>query len=213
MTAADRAGADSPEVAAAVERALGKQRDDAARDVEAILDATLRVSERVAPAAPRVADIVAEAGSSNQAFYRYFGGKEELMRAVYLRGLTRLHGYLEHQMAKAAGEPGAQVEAWVRGVLTQAADRTAARQSAAIVRQMGDRAGEDAEHLEQLRALLRDAVARTGSRHVNLDTDAVFDLTFGALRRHVDQGTTPSRAECAHLVRFCRLALGPGDRC
>jgi len=211
MAAVDRTEADSPEVAAAVERALGRQRDDAARDVEAILDAALLVAERVAPAAPRVADIVAEAGSSNQAFYRYFGSKEDLMRAVYLRGVTRLRGYLEHQMAKTAGEPAAQIEAWVRGVLTQATDRTAARQSAAIIRQMGKRADDDAEQLEPLRALLREAVRRAGSRHVNLDTHAVFDLTFGALRRHSEQGTAPSRAECAHIARFCRLALGPGD--
>ncbi|HVW42073.1 MAG TPA: hypothetical protein VHC18_12065, partial [Amycolatopsis sp.] len=60
-----------PAVRTAVERALSKRRGDAQREVEAILDATLRVAARVAPSPPRVADIVAEAGTSNQAFYRY----------------------------------------------------------------------------------------------------------------------------------------------
>src|SRR6202034_3603881 len=95
-----------------------KQRAEATREVEAVLDAALRVAEQVSPAAPRVADIVAEAGISNQAFYRYFGGKDDLMRAVYERGIARLHSYLEHQMAKET-DPAAQIEAWIRGVLTQ----------------------------------------------------------------------------------------------
>ena len=87
-------------VQAAVDRGLAKHKELAVREVEAILDATLRVAERSAPAAPRVADIVAEAGVSNQAFYRYFAGKDELLNAVLERGVQRLHSYLVHQMGK-----------------------------------------------------------------------------------------------------------------
>jgi AcrR family transcriptional regulator len=123
-------------VQAAVDRALADRQAEATREVEAILDAALRVAERVSPAAPRVADIVAEAGTSNQAFYRFFASKDDLMRAVYLRGISRLHTYLEHQMGKES-EPAKRIEAWIRGVLTQVTDRTAARQSAAIIRQLG----------------------------------------------------------------------------
>src|SRR5215470_13855335 len=120
------AGAENtdPAVTSAVERALSKRRGDAQREVEAILDATLRVAERAAPNPPRVADIVAEAGTSNQSFYRYFSGKDELMRAVLARGTDRVHSYLVHRVEKASG-PAAQVEAWIRGVLAQVVDHTA----------------------------------------------------------------------------------------
>src|ERR1700749_2605525 len=98
MVAAENLTSEVPAVRAAVDRALAKARDDAAREVEAILDAALRVAERVAPANPRVADIIAEAGSSNQAFYRYFAGKDDLMRSVLERGEARMYSYLEHQV-------------------------------------------------------------------------------------------------------------------
>jgi len=198
-----------PAVLAAVERALSKRRGDAQREVEAILDATLRVTERAAPKPPRVADIVTEAGTSNQAFYRYFSGKDELLRAVLARGTQRVHSYIAHHVAKAS-EPAEQVEAWIRGVLAQVIDRTAARQSRAIVRNLGDQAAAEVGEgsLNEIRDVLRTAVRAAGSRQVELDTSAVFDLTFAVLRRHAQAGTAPSPAECEHLVRFCLTATG-----
>jgi AcrR family transcriptional regulator len=198
-----------PAASAAVERALSKQRGNAQREVEAILDATLRVAERAAPKPPRLADIVAEAGTSNQAFYRYFSGKDELMRAVLARGTERVHSYIAHRVAKAAG-PAEQVKAWIRGVLAQVIDRTAARQSRAIVRNLGDQAAAEArqDDLNDIHALLRTAIQAAGSRQLELDTNAVYDLTFAVLRRHAQADTAPSPAECEHLVRFCLTATG-----
>lgn len=210
MSVPETAGGNpEPTVLAAVERALSKRRDDAQREVEAILDAALRVAERTAPNMPRVADIVAEAGTSNQAFYRYFSGKDELLRAVLARGVERLHGYLAHQIAKAP-RPAEQIEAWIRGVLAQVIDRTAARQSRAIVAHLGegDSAAAGQGGMDRVRDLLREAVRAAGSAQVDLDTGAVFDLTFAVLRRHVQAGTAPSPEECAHLVRFCLTAVG-----
>ncbi len=74
-------------VAAAVERALDDRQREATEEVERILAAAVRVMERVAPEPPRVSDIVAEAGSSNKAFYRYFAGKDDLILAVMERGV------------------------------------------------------------------------------------------------------------------------------
>src|SRR5947209_18683204 len=87
-------------VAAAVERALDDRQRGATEEVERILAAAVRVMERVAPQAPRVSDIVTEAGSSNKAFYRYFAGKDELILAVMERGVAIVVSYLQHQMAK-----------------------------------------------------------------------------------------------------------------
>jgi AcrR family transcriptional regulator len=194
-------------VQAAVDRALAKQRAEATREVEAILDAALRVAERATPVAPRVADIVAEAGISNQAFYRYFAGKDDLMRAVYERGTARLHSYLEHQMAKETG-PAQRIEAWIRGVLTQVTDRQAARQSAAIVRQLGRQADLDDDGLiAAVGALLVGPVAGAGSAAPERDAELIDEAVFGVLRRHARHGTAPSRAECDHVVGFCLRGL------
>jgi AcrR family transcriptional regulator len=205
------AGGVAATVQAAVDRALAKQRADATREVGSILDATLRVAERVAPAAPRVADIVAEAGTSNQAFYRYFAGKDDLMKAVFERGVTRLYTYLEHQIGKET-VPASQVEAWIRGVLTQVTDRQAARQSAAIIRQLGQQSDADeTEMLAAVGALLLGPVARAGSVAPERDAALIDEAVFGMLRRHARQGTAPSAADCDHVVRFCLrgLTMGP----
>ena len=193
-------------VQAAVDRALAKQRADATREVESILDAALRVAERVAPAAPRVADIVAEAGTSNQAFYRYFAGKDDLMKAVFERGITRLYTYLEHQIGKES-EPAKQVEAWIRGVLTQVTDRTAARQSAAIIRQLSQHSDVDeAGLLAAVGGLLVGPVARAGST----SRSATPPDRRGGVRSDAPAcppSTAPSAADCDHIVGFCLRGL------
>jgi AcrR family transcriptional regulator len=194
-------------VQAAVDRALANRQAEATREVEAILDAALRVAERVSPAAPRVADIVAEAGTSNQAFYRFFASKDDLMRAVYLRGIARLHTYLEHQMGKES-EPAKRIEAWIRGVLTQVTDRTAARQSAAIIGQLGQQADlDDAGPIAEVGALLVEPVAGAGSADPARDSALIDEAVFGVLRRHARHGTAPSEAECDHVVGFCLRGL------
>jgi AcrR family transcriptional regulator len=197
----------SSTVRAAVDRALAKQRDDATREVEAILDAALRVAERVAPAAPRVADIVTEAGTSNQAFYRYFAGKDDLMRAVLQRGIIRVHDYLEHQTAKET-EPRKQIEAWIRGVLTQVTARQAARQSVAVNLQIVRGADDEGSRLPPLlRSLLLDPITRAGSAEPERDADVLGEAVFGTLQRHLRLGTAPSAADCDHLVQFCLRGL------
>jgi AcrR family transcriptional regulator len=194
-------------VQAAVDRALAKQRADATREVEAILDAALRVAERVAPAAPRVADIVAEAGTSNQTFYRYFDGKDDLMKAVLERGIARLYRYLEHQIGKET-EPARQIEAWIRGVLTQITDRAAAGQSAAIIRQLDTQGvAGSGELLAAVAALLIDPVARAGSAEPERDAALIDDAVFGLIRRHEWLATAPSAADCDHVVGFCMRGL------
>ena len=108
-------------VTAAVERALDDRQREATEEVERILAAAVRVMERVAPEPPRVSDIVAEAGSSNKAFYRYFAGKDDVILAVMERGVAIVVSYLQHQMTKESTPPG-QVRRWIEGALAQVAD-------------------------------------------------------------------------------------------
>lgn len=195
-------------VTSAVERALTKQRQDATTEVEAILDAALRIAERSAPAAPRVVDIIAEAKSSNQAFYRYFNGKDDLMNAVMERGMSRVATYLAHQMSK-ADDPREQIIAWIRGVMTQVTDRTAARQSAAVtvhVTQLpsGRTPGGSTSALSDL---LLDPLVRAGSSTPELDAHIVQEAVMGTMNHHFRMLSTPDEAEIDHLITFCLRGL------
>ena len=162
-------------VTAAVERALDDRQREATEEVERILAAAVRVMERVAPEPPRVSDIVAEAGSSNKAFYRYFAGKDDLILAVMERGVAIVVSYLHHQMAKEA-RPEDQVVRWIEGALAQVADPHLISISRAAAGQIsaGPIGGRDQEMMRPLRDLLIEPVAALGSSDVGRDVNAVF---------------------------------------
>lgn len=198
-------------VRAAVERGTARQQRDALGEVELILDAALRVAERVAPAEPKVVDIVAEAGTSNQTFYRYFAGKPDLLLAVVERGLVRVASYLAHQMAKHE-DPGEQLVAWVDGLLIQLVRADAARQGSAVMRQMAltERMREPSglRLLDRLGRLLTASLAALGRPDPDRDAQLLQETVMGVLQRHVVFGTTPDAAERDHLVDFCLGAVG-----
>jgi len=103
-----------------VRRTLAKREDQYASEVRRLLDAALEVIRRCGTSSrPRVADIVAEAGLSNEAFYRHFRSKDALVTALLEDGGERLQSYLAYQLAKES-TPEGQVRRWVRGVLAQA---------------------------------------------------------------------------------------------
>ena len=103
-----------------------------ASEVRRLLDAALEVMRRCGTTSrPRVADIVAAAGLSNEAFYRHFPSKDALVAALLDDGAGRLRSYLEHQMAKASG-PEQQVRRWIEGVLSQSDDDIAATTRAVL---------------------------------------------------------------------------------
>ncbi len=197
-------------VAAAVERALDDRQRIATEEVERILAAAVRVMERMAPEPPRVSDIIAEAGSSNKAFYRYFAGKDDLILAVMERGVAIVVSYLRHQMAKASG-PADQVACWVEGTLAQLADPHLISMSRAAAGQLfagGTPRSAGDEIMQPLRDLLTDPVAALGSTDVDRDADAVFNTTAAFMRRHLDGAERPIAADIEHLARFCLRGLG-----
>lgn len=199
-------------VAAAVERALDERQRDATEEVQRILAAAVRVMERVAPEPPRVSDIVAEAGSSNKAFYRYFAGKDELILAVMERGVAIVVSYLEHQMAKES-RPADQIARWIEGALAQVADPHLISMSRAAAGQLSvatNRQAADQEMMRPLRDLLVTPVAALGSTDVDRDVDAVFDCTAATMRRYVGSADRPGPDDIAHVVRFCLRGLGAG---
>jgi AcrR family transcriptional regulator len=197
-------------VTAAVERALDDRQREATEEVERILAAAVRVMERVAPEPPRVSDIVAEAGSSNKAFYRYFAGKDDVILAVMERGVAIVVSYLQHQMTKER-TPEGQVRRWIEGALAQVADPHLISMSRAAVGQVSTtpdwRAATD-ETIRPMRDLLIRPVSALGSMDIPRDTDAVFHCTVAALRRYLDSAQRPSADDVDHLVRFCLRGLG-----
>ncbi|MGH3577544.1 MAG: TetR/AcrR family transcriptional regulator [Mycobacterium sp.] len=200
----------STRVTAAVERALDDRQREATEEVERILAAAVRVMERVAPEPPRVSDIVAEAGSSNKAFYRYFAGKDKVILAVMERGVAIVVSYLQHQMAKEPA-PAGKVQRWIEGGLAQVADPHLISMSRAAAGQISGTANwraADNEIMRPLRDLLTEPVAALGSTDIRRDADAVFYCTAAAMRRYLDSADRPGPDDIEHLVRFCLRGLG-----
>ncbi|MGO9929028.1 MAG: TetR/AcrR family transcriptional regulator [Mycobacterium sp.] len=199
-------------VAAAVERALDDRQREATEEVERILAAAVRAMERAAPEPPRVSDIVAEAGSSNKAFYRYFAGKDDLILAVMERGVAIVVSYLQHQMAKES-KPEDKVARWIEGTLAQVADPHLISMSRAAAGQMSavdNRRSSDQEMMRPLRNLLIEPVTALASDDVDRDVEAVFCCTAAAMRRYVGSADRPGHDDIAHVVRFCLRGLGLG---
>jgi len=83
------------------QRTLAPRGAEYADEVRRLLDAGLEVMRQGGTdRRPRVADIVAEAGLSNDAFYRHFPSKDALVTAILEDGAERLCSYLAHQMTK-----------------------------------------------------------------------------------------------------------------
>ncbi|CAN5177328.1 TetR/AcrR family transcriptional regulator [soil metagenome] len=196
-------------VVAAVERALDARQREAVEEVEKILAAALGVIELAAPAPPKVSDIVAAAGTSNAAFYRYFAGKDELLLAVMERGVALTASYLEQQMAT-HNEPAAKVAAWIEGALSQVGDPRRTARSRAVLSQFS--ATPDGQITAPMRDLLVDPLTAMGSADPERDADAVFTTIAGAIRHHTASATEPDPADVAHLVAFCLAAVSASDR-
>jgi AcrR family transcriptional regulator len=194
-------------ITAAVDRALDDRHREAIEEVERILAAAVRVMERVAPDPPRVSDIVAEAGTSNKAFYRYFAGKDDLILAVMERGVGIVVSYLQHQMDKEP-TPQRKIARWIEGALAQLADPHLLSMSRAAAGQISADAKVDEEIMRPMRELLVPPVSALGSKDVRRDADAVFYCTATVMRRYLDAHLRPGPDDVAHLVRFCLRGLG-----
>ena len=194
-------------MSAAVGRALDDRQREATEEVERILAAAVRVMERVAPEPPRVNDIVAEAGSSNKAFYRYFAGKDDLILAVMERGVAIVVSYLQHQMAKES-RPQDKVARWIEGTLAQVADPHLISMSRAVAGQLSNWRAADRELMRPLRDLLVEPVTALGSTDVERDVETVYGGAVAMMRRYMGSADRPGREDIDHLVKFCLHGLG-----
>jgi AcrR family transcriptional regulator len=194
------------------QRTLAKRGADYASEVRRLLDAALEVMRRGGTAArPRVADIVAAAGLSNEAFYRHFPSKDALVAALLEDGAERLASYVAHQMAKEPS-PAGQVRRWVEGVFSQTREEIAATTLAVLWN--GGGIGESfasGRHsaTAPLAALLQEPFAQLGSADPAMDASLAAHAAVGTMSDCLWQHVTPSEGEIEHVAEFCLRAITP----
>jgi AcrR family transcriptional regulator len=200
----------------AVDRALAKQRAAYAREAARLVQATLRLIRERGVLEPSVAAIVRAAGLSNQAFYRHFRTKHELLVAVLDEGIRLLATYLEERMA-AAPTPAGRVEAWLRGVLEQALHPRGAAATRPFAVGRGELAVHHPEEVARselrLTAPLRRALeaARASGELPGVDpvrdVEALYHLALGWLEARLEEREPAHRADAERLVAFAMAGL------
>lgn len=198
---------DGPSLAAqAVQRSTARlvaaRTDEAELLLAAAVDAMVRLGfERRAT----VADIVGAAGLSNQAFYRHFASKDDLIAALVDSGARRLVGYLTHRMASEV-EPQEQIRTWIRGVLSQAADPAVAAPTKAVAwnRSALDIAADgNARRADPLIwALLESPLAAAGAVDPQGDAYLVGRLVFAVLSDVLWADPPPTLSELDFVTDF-----------
>jgi AcrR family transcriptional regulator len=182
-------------------------------EVRRLLDAALEVMQQCGTTSrPRVADIVAAAGLSNETFYRHFPSKDALVTAILDDGQQRLSSYLSHQMAKEPAAQG-QVRRWVEGVLSQAVGEVAATTLAVLWNGASVADGPASGHhfaSAPLAILLHRPFAELGSVDPPLDASLAAHAVLGILSDHLWRRTEPTPAEIEAVAACCLRIAGGG---
>ncbi|MCK9897327.1 TetR/AcrR family transcriptional regulator [Frankia sp. AgB32] len=198
----------SDAVARVVERSMAVRVDAATEEVRRLVHATYTVIERTGSTDLSLRAILAAAGCSNQAFYRHFGSKDELLIALLSSGLRRVAAELRDRTGR-VDSATARVDAWIRCVLEQATDPSIAKQTRPFVAGLGRLQVRFPDELGQSRDLLIDTLtAVLPGEGRDAEAWATYDLAFGAMQRHLLARTRPEPAEVDSLVRYAQRALG-----
>lgn len=211
----------SPSVAGqAVDRSLARRRAAAEAEVERLIAAAFRVIERTGHLEPKVSEILAEAGLSNQAFYRHFRGKRELLVAVLDEGIRGLARYLEERIAEQPDAVSA-VRAWIRGMAAQAthpggasASRPFALARGLLVESFPEEvAGSEQQVSRPLRDVLERA-RREGTMPAvdpGIEAEALYHLMMGWVEARLVEGRVPAASEVDRLEAFALAALSRNE--
>jgi AcrR family transcriptional regulator len=197
------------------QRALAKRGANYTDEVRRLLDAALRVmKQRGTESRPRVVDIVSTAGLSNDAFYRHFSSKDELVAALLEDGTERLYSYVAHQMAKESSPEG-RIRRWVQGVLSQACGEIATTTRAVLwnagtVSQMIGSKPPTAS--DRLAALLSPPLRELGSADPVFDASLAAYAVFGKLGAYVWGGSEPTDHDIERITASCLRMITPTNR-
>jgi AcrR family transcriptional regulator len=197
-------------------RAVASREAAYADEVRRLMEAGLDVMTRAGTSAsPRVADIVRAAGLSNDAFYRHFASKEDLVAAIVEAGAERLVRYIAHQMSKERTAKG-QLKRWIEGIMTQASNREVADATRAVLwngSHVGDgsRRGSNSGY-GPLAELLHQPLTEMGSRDPDRDARVMVQAAMGRMQDFLWRRMEPSDDDVAHLFTFCLTAVRPSRR-
>lgn len=210
---------DDSAVGLAVDRSIEKRRATAQAEIERLVSAALNVIRRTGRLEPTVSEILAEASLSNQAFYRHFRSKHELLVAVLDRGIRGLATYLSGRMAQ-ADSPTDAIREWIRGIAAQAGDPGGAQATRPFVLARGKLAesfpAEVARSATQIKAPLRAALERAvglgeaPEADPERDAEALYLLMMGFVEARLLEGRIPEHDEVAHLESFILSGLTRG---
>jgi AcrR family transcriptional regulator len=197
----------------AAHRAVDTRVRSSEQDVRRLLDAGLALmTAGGTETPPRVTDIIRAAGLSNQAFYRYFASKDDLVAAVIDDGERRLVAYVQRQLDTAA--PADAVQVFVTAVTSQAADADVAAATRAVLwnatRTPGGSALRSRQLHERLATVLLEPLRRLGSADAERDAAVVAGAVTSFMLDHLWRLTTPSPDDLGHLVAFCRAGISGG---
>lgn len=208
-----------------VERALAPRavrleelRAQRTQEHEALLRAARRVFVRRGYAQTRVEDVLAEAGISTRAFYRFHASKDELFLELFDRAnraaMERLRAHVALHRDAAA-----KLDAYVAATLDLAYEPRLKRETSLFAEVpaelLAQHAAEIASCREQLvsvlREILADGAASGAFPDADPDTDAwALHGALGATLTRVLQADRPPRRAPLEkrLRRFCRTAVG-----
>lgn len=155
---------------------------------------------------PRVADIVRAAGVSNQAFYRHFRSRDDVVLATYEQGLLAVHEYLAHQVFKHT-DFESRIRAWINGMLRQIEDPDLSELTAVIFWNVNQIARHNSEIEPVGRARMLHLLSRiyieAGAPEPARTALFVQTLVVGITSRFCEVGERPSDEEREALIRFC----------
>ncbi len=201
----------------AVERTVAGRRAEFGAEMRRIVETTFSLVQRTGSLEPSMREILAETGLSNQAFYKYFSSKDELMLALLDEGRRRLVDSLQRRMSR-SNAPEEQIRSWIEGVLAQATNAGAAARTRPWMLSEQKLAELFPEEQQASVDLLVDLLSEPISQlwettsapngDVSMAATMVYQLTFARLRSHLVATTKPSAHESDALVEFCLKGLG-----
>ena len=188
---------------------LAKRGAGYASEVRRLLDAALEVMRQNGTTSrARVADIVAAAALSNDAFYRHFKSKDALVAALLEDGAERLARYVAHQMGKEP-EPAGKVRRWVEGILSQTQPEIAETTLAVLWNggSIGERRRTATAPPSRWPPSSTGRSQELGSKDPALGADLAAHAVVGKMSAYLWQHATPTPAEVDQITNFCLNAV------
>lgn len=197
----------------AAHRAVDARVRTSEQDVRRLLDAGLALmTAGGTDAPPRVTDIIRAAGLSNQAFYRYFASKDDLVAAVIDDGERRLVAYVQRQLD--AAEDRHALQQFVAAVTSQAGDPVVAAATRAVLwnanRPLGGSGLRSRQLHERLAAVLAPPLRRLGTVEPDRDAAVVAGAVTSFMLDNLWRQATPTSEDVEHLLAFCRAGVSAG---